>query len=105
MRILPTLVLSVLCTTLCAQEDTLNRFDEILGLGKIRLVHLNDSKGNLGSKLDRHEHIGLGYIGEAGFRQILTHEAFKNLPFICETPVDERRDDVGNILKVRDLAV
>jgi deoxyribonuclease-4 len=85
-------------------EDTLNRFDEILGLGRIQLVHLNDSKGDLGSGLDRHEHIGLGYIGEDGFLQILSHEAIKNLPLICETPVDERRDDTGNIRKVRELA-
>ncbi len=84
--------------------DTLDRFDEILGLRKIRLVHLNDSKGDLGSGLDRHEHIGLGYIGEEGFMQILSHEAFKTIPFICETPVDERRDDSGNIRKVRELA-
>ncbi|MCE5297393.1 MAG: deoxyribonuclease IV [Methanoregulaceae archaeon] len=85
-------------------EDTLNRFDETLGLREIRLVHLNDSKGDLGSGLDRHEHIGLGYIGEEGFLQILSHEVFRNLPLICETPVDERRDDAGNIRKVRELA-
>jgi deoxyribonuclease IV len=85
-------------------EDTLNRFDEILGLKGIRVVHLNDSKGNLGSGLDRHEHIGLGYIGEEGFMQILSHEVFENLPLICETPVDERRDDTGNIRKVREMA-
>lgn len=85
-------------------EDTLNRFDEILGLRELRLVHLNDSKGDLGSGLDRHEHIGLGYIGEEGFLRILSHEVFRNLPLICETPVDERRDDAGNIRKVRELA-
>jgi deoxyribonuclease-4 len=85
-------------------EDTMNRFDEILGLSELRLVHLNDSKGVLGSGLDRHEHIGLGYIGEEGFLQILCHEVFRNLPLICESPVDDRRDDAGNIRKVRELA-
>lgn len=85
-------------------EITLNRFDEILGLKNIRLVHLNDSRGDLHSGLDRHEHIGLGYIGEEGFRRILSHQVIKKLPFICETPVDERRDDAGNIRKVRELA-
>lgn len=85
-------------------EDTMNRFDDILGLRRIQLVHLNDSKGDLGSGLDRHEHIGLGSIGEEGFLHILSHEAIRNLPLICETPVDERRDDAGNIMKVRELA-
>jgi deoxyribonuclease-4 len=85
-------------------EDTLGRFDEILGLKSIRLVHLNDSKGDLGSGLDRHEHIGLGHIGEEGFRHILSHGIFQKIPLICETPVDARRDDEGNIRKVRELA-
>jgi deoxyribonuclease IV len=67
-------------------------------------VHLNDSKGDLGSGLDRHEHIGLGSIGENGFLHILSHGDIKKLPLICETPVDERRDDAGNIRKVRELA-
>ena len=85
-------------------EDTLNRFDEIIGLRSIHLVHLNDTKGTLGSGLDRHEHIGMGSIGEEGFARILSHEVLRRLPLICETPVDERRDDAGNIRKVRELA-
>ena len=87
-----------------AIETTTGRFDEIIGLGEIRVIHFNDSKGDLGSKLDRHEHIGMGYIGEEGFRRILRHEPFSRLPLICETPVDARRDDAGNIAKVRELA-
>ena len=85
-------------------EETLNRFDETLGLKHLRLIHLNDSKGDLGSGLDRHEHIGLGWIGEEGFARFLSTPPLRNLPLICETPVDERRDDVGNIKKVRHLA-
>jgi deoxyribonuclease IV len=84
--------------------DTLQQFDELIGLSSLRIVHLNDSKGERGSGLDRHEHIGMGAIGEDGFRCILHHTAFRDLPLICETPVDERRDDKGNIKKVRDLA-
>jgi deoxyribonuclease-4 len=84
--------------------DTMDRFDEIVGLRNLKVVHLNDAKGDLGSHLDRHEHIGMGHIGEEAFRHILRHEPFTRLPLICETPVDERRDDVGNILKVRELA-
>jgi deoxyribonuclease-4 len=85
-------------------EDTVNRFDEILGEKNCMLIHLNDSKGGLGSGLDRHEHIGLGTIGEDGFRNILSLPFFRSRPLICETPVDERRDDAGNIRVVRTLA-
>jgi deoxyribonuclease-4 len=87
-----------------AIEATIGRFDEVIGLGEIRVIHLNDSKGDLGSRLDRHEHIGMGFIGEEGFRRILRHEPFIHLPLICETPVDAKRDDAGNIAKVRELA-
>ena len=85
-------------------EDTLARFDEQVGLIHLRVIHLNDTKGDRGSGLDRHEHIGLGFIGEDGFKRILHHKIFSSLPLVCETPVDERRDDRGNIAKVRELA-
>ncbi|MHC1564828.1 MAG: deoxyribonuclease IV [Candidatus Syntropharchaeales archaeon] len=85
-------------------KATLEHFDAVVGLEKLKLIHLNDAKGDLGSKLDRHEHIGLGYIGEEGFRVILQNPHLKNLPMILETPVDERCDDLGNIRKVRELA-
>ncbi len=85
-------------------EDTLGQFDEMIGLGNLKVIHLNDTKGEKGSGLDRHEHIGLGGIGEDGFRRILHHKVLASVPLICETPVDERRDDRGNIEKVRDLA-
>ncbi|HUT39490.1 MAG TPA: deoxyribonuclease IV [Methanoregula sp.] len=84
--------------------ETLAQFDEQVGIRNIKIVHVNDTKGDRGSGLDRHEHIGMGFIGENGFRRILHHPAFKNLLLVCETPVDERRDDAGNILKVRELA-
>jgi deoxyribonuclease-4 len=54
-----------------AVEQTLRRFGETIGLKELKLVHLNDSKGGLGSRIDRHEHIGMGKIGETGFRNIL----------------------------------
>jgi deoxyribonuclease-4 len=84
--------------------ETMEEFDRTVGLEKIKVVHLNDSKGPFGSKLDRHEHIGLGEIGEEGFRQILHHPAIRTRPLILETPSDERRDDRGNMAKVRELA-
>lgn len=79
-------------------------FDGTVGLDRIKVVHLNDSKGPIGSKLDRHEHIGLGEIGEEGFSLILHHPAIRTRPLILETPSDERRGDRGNIAKVRELA-
>ncbi|KLK89272.1 endonuclease [Methanoculleus sediminis] len=85
-------------------DAVFTELDDTIGLASLRVVHLNDCKGDLGSGLDRHEHIGLGRIGEDGFRHILRHSAVRSLPLICETPVDERRSDSGNIAKVRELA-
>lgn len=86
-----------------AVEYTLQRFDKIVGLEKLKVVHLNDSKGGLGSRIDRHEHIGMGRIGEKGFRNILKSK-LGQLPLILETPVDKRRSDVENLRKVEVLA-
>lgn len=86
-----------------AVENTLARFNESIGLDRLKLVHLNDSKGGLGSGIDRHEHIGMGKIGEAGFRNILKSDLAKR-PLILETPVDSRRNDLENLEKVRELA-
>ena len=87
-----------------AVDAVFGEFEDLVGLEHLRVIHLNDSKGELGGGLDRHEHIGLGAIGEVGFRHILRHPTIRSLPLICETPVDERRDDAGNIAKVRELA-
>jgi deoxyribonuclease-4 len=84
--------------------ETIAQFDEQVGIRNLRIIHANDTKGDRGSGLDRHEHIGMGFIGENGFRRILHHPAFKDLFLVCETPLDERRDDAGNIAKVRELA-
>jgi len=86
-----------------AVQHTLQRFDEVVGLEKLKLVHLNDSKGALGSRVDRHEHIGMGKIGEGGFRNIF-QSVLGQLPLILETPIDRRRSDIGNLEKVRELA-
>ena len=57
--------------------DTLAQFDELVGIRNLKVVHLNDTKGDKGSGLDRHEHIGMGFIGEDGFRRILHHPVFQ----------------------------
>ena len=85
-------------------NQTLANFDKDIGFGRLKVVHLNDSRGGQGSGLDRHEHIGMGYIGTKGFKVILHHETIKDLPWILETPEDERRDDKGNLETVRKLA-
>jgi len=85
-------------------DAVLEEIDDLIGPGHLRIIHLNDCKGDLGSGLDRHEHIGLGSIGEEGFRHILSRPAIRGCPLICETPVDGRRGDDGNIAKVRELA-
>jgi deoxyribonuclease-4 len=85
-------------------DETLKQFDDALGLDRLRLLHLNDSRGAIGSRLDRHEHIGLGEIGMLGFMAILQNKDLRDLPMILETPVDGRRDDAGNLRIARSLA-
>jgi len=83
---------------------TLEKLDKAIGFEHLKILHLNDSKGELGSNLDRHEHIGLGHIGEKGLGYIIKTINRKKIPIILETPIDERRDDVGNLKKVKALA-
>ena len=64
-------------------------FDDVLGLDRLRLFHMNDSKGELGSKRDRHEHIGRGTLGAAHFRRLMEDERFRGVPKILETPKDD----------------
>lgn len=85
-------------------EKTVAELKRAVGLGLLKVVHANDSKGALGSGRDRHEHIGMGYIGEQGFRAILHNDTFRRLPLILETPIDKRATDVSNLRKIRELA-
>ncbi|MCW3979470.1 MAG: deoxyribonuclease IV [Candidatus Bathyarchaeota archaeon] len=81
----------------------LGSMDESLGPGRLRLVHLNDSVGGLGSGIDHHEHIGLGGIGLEGFRLIM-RSRLVDLPMIMETPIDDRRDNAENMRIALELA-
>ena len=85
-------------------SQTLDKFDKAIGFEHLRILHLNDSKGELGCNRDRHEHIGLGQIGELGLSYVIKKANSKKIPIILETPIDERRDDPGNMKKVRELA-
>ena len=82
---------------------TVAEMDRALGLENVRVIHANDSKTPLGSHVDRYEHIGRGYIGEAGFRRILNHSKLRTKAFILETPVDEEGDEMRNIEMLKKL--
>ena len=86
-----------------ALDKTLEEFESCIDPKRLKLVHLNDCRGTLGSHLDRHEHIGLGQIGLEGFRSILCHPLLRERAMIMETPVDSRRDDKGNLDVARAL--
>ena len=83
---------------------TLEKFEKAIGFEHLKIVHLNDSKGEIGCNIDRHEHIGLGQIGEIGLAHFIKFANSKEIPIILETPIDERRDDLGNMKKVKELA-
>lgn len=84
-------------------EETLGEFDTMIGLDHLRLLHLNDSKTPLGSRSDRHWHIGKGYIGLKGFKNIVNHPLLTHLPGIMETPRSEVKDDLRNMRVIRSL--
>jgi deoxyribonuclease-4 len=78
-------------------RHTVAEADRLLGLDNVRVIHANDSKTPLGSHVDRHANIGVGYIGLDGFRRILAHPGLRNKAFILETPVDKDGDDKRNL--------
>ncbi len=84
-------------------DATLEKIDSIVGLDRIKVIHLNDSKAAFGSNVDRHWHIGKGEIGIGGMRLIVNHPKLKNLPFILETPKKDPKDDPANLATVRKL--
>ena len=86
-------------------KETFGEIDSHIGLKRLKILHLNDAKGELGSRLDRHYHIGLGEIGEEGFAEIIAIATKGNndIPMILETPIDDTRDDVGNMKKLMEL--
>lgn len=67
-------------------DGVLEAFDKVIGLDKLKAIHLNDSKNPLAAHKDRHEKIGEGYIGLDAFERIINHPSLKNLPFFLETP-------------------
>jgi len=84
-------------------EATLDEIDKLVGINLIKVIHLNDAKGALGSKHDRHEHIGRGSIGLMGMKRIINHPKLRNIPFILETPKDNEDADKVNLRTVKRL--
>ncbi len=84
-------------------DRTLETFDRTVGLKRLHLLHLNDSKTPLGSRKDRHWHIGEGYIGVEGFRYLINHPLLKHLPGIMETPRKDTVEDLKNMKVIRSL--
>lgn len=93
-------------------EHTVERIERTIGLENVPVFHVNDSKVQLGGRVDRHEHIGRGKIGAAAFARILRHPRFGAMPpegvvgraFLLETPIDDPGDDRRNVAKLWELA-
>ena len=86
-----------------AYEVLLTEFDKILGLQQLKVIHLNDSKKELGSRVDRHEGIGKGKIGEKAFSLLCNDPRFFDIPKILETPKTTLAEDAYNIKVVKEL--
>lgn len=85
-------------------EKTFDEFEKIIGIKRLKVFHLNDSKGDLGSRIDRHQHIGKGYLELKPFRFILNDKRFQNIPMIIETPKDSGyKKDIENLTILRSL--
>lgn len=85
-------------------ESTIRAIDGSFGFDRIKLIHCNDSKAPLNSRVDRHQHIGLGHIGADAFRRLTHNLKFRKVPFILETPVDKERGYEWNVSRLRELA-
>lgn len=83
-------------------DNAINNLESTVGLDKVKVIHLNDSKGKLGSRLDRHDHIGQGNIGREGMQRIINHPHLRHLPLILETPDLETMLET-NLSTVREL--
>ena len=86
-----------------AAERTLGEFDDAVGYDRLRILHLNDAKGELGCNLDRHYHIGLGSIGYEGLGVVVRAMHARDIPVILETPIDDVRTDTDNMRAAADL--
>lgn len=85
-------------------QATMKKFDDVVGLDRLKIIHANDSLKEFGSKRDRHEHIGKGFIGKEGFANFVNDKRLKNVPMILETPKGEDlAEDIENLKVLRSL--
>jgi deoxyribonuclease-4 len=78
-------------------KETFKEFDKHVGIENLKILHLNDARGELGCNLDRHYHLGLGGIGEEGIASVVKFANKKKIPIILETPIDDDRNDFQNV--------
>ena len=78
-------------------KETFDEFEKYVGIKNLKILHLNDARGEIGCNLDRHYHLGLGGIGEKGIAAVVKFANKKKIPIILETPIDDDRDDFENI--------
>ena len=78
-------------------KETFKEFDKHIGIKNLKILHLNDARGEIGCNLDRHYHLGLGGIGEEGITAVVKFANKKKIPIILETPIDDDRDDFENV--------
>ena len=78
-------------------KETFKEFDKHVGIKNLKILHLNDARGELGCNLDRHYHLGLGGIGEEGITSVVKFANKEKIPIILETPIDDDRDDFENV--------
>ncbi len=85
-------------------EETMRMVGETVGFDAVKVWHCNDAKAPMGSRLDRHEHIGEGTIGAAAFQRLMHDVRFEQAAFIAETPVEETGDELRNVMALRSLS-
>jgi len=85
-------------------KETFDEFDKYVGIENLKILHLNDARGEIGCNLDRHYHLGLGGIGEKGIAAVVKLANKKKIPIILETPIDDDRDDFENIRIAKEFA-
>jgi deoxyribonuclease IV len=85
-------------------DALVDRFDDRIGLDRLAMVHLNDTRSGLGSRTDRHEHVGSGQIGPDGLRRLLLHPRLGHVTYYLETPGMEEGYDAVNVARALDLA-
>jgi deoxyribonuclease-4 len=86
-------------------DKIVKEIERHMGLERVKLIHLNDSKRAFNAGVDRHEHIGTGEIGKEGLERIIRHPSLKDIPLILETPKNSEEDDLRNLNVVRGFLI